>query len=323
MPATGYHDAIASALRVIARAAVLSTTLIVGAAGSLMAQTAGIDPRAKEPDSIFKGTMADMTYPQYEDAVKSGAIAIWALGVIEEHGPHLPLGTDVYVPAKTIEMVRQELSGANIKSVVVPAFYWGVNQVTGAFPGSFNIRPEVMSELMLDVFKSLKKDGLTKVFCISGHGDIAHNRAIYEGVRRGRADAALAGLDIRFVADPFLVQRLALEKSNEAFALTPEGPAPPASPYFDVHAGTGETSMLWAAAPSLVATEMLPTLKPNLIDAVALAEWRKGGESARKITPGGYTGDPSKASAELGARLLANRAKALAQGIRDQVAPGK
>ena len=94
-----------------------------------------------------------------------------------------------------------------------------------------------------------------------------------------------------------------------------DGPAPPPSPYFDVHAGTGETSMLWAAAPNLVATDLLPTLKPNLIDAVALAEWRKGGEHARRITPDGYTGDPSKASAELGTRLLANRAKALAQAI--------
>ena len=320
MPAKGPNNAIPSALRMIVRAVALSVTLFMGAGGSVVGQTASPDARAKEADSIFNGTMAEMTYRQYEDAVKSGAIAIWALGVIEEHGPHLPLGTDVYVPAKTIELVRQELSGANIKSVVVPPFYWGINQATAAFPGSINVRPEVMGELMLDVFKSLKKDGFTKIFCISGHGDIAHNRVIYEGVRRGRADPALAGLEIRFVTNPAMVQRLALEKSNDALAVTSDGPVLPPSPYFDVHAGTAETSMLWAAAPSLVATEMLPTLKPNLIDAVALAEWRKGGEYARKITPDGYTGDPSKANAELGERLLADRAKAFAQAIREQVA---
>ena len=48
--------------------------------------------------SIFKDTIADMTYPEVEQAVRDGAVALWALGVIEQHGPHLPLGTDVYVP---------------------------------------------------------------------------------------------------------------------------------------------------------------------------------------------------------------------------------
>ena len=315
MPAPGNNDTIPHTLRTLGWAALASLMLCFSAGGIALAQTADANSGTKQADSIFKGTMADMTYRQYEDAVKSGAIAIWALGVIEEHGPHLPLGTDVYVPTKAIELARTELRAANIQSVVVPAFYWGVNQVTGAFPGSINVRPEVIGELMLDVFRSLKKDGLTKVFCISGHNDVAHNRALYEGVRRGRADPAVAGLEIRFVTDSFMVQRLALEKSDPALAVIGDGPAPPPSPYFDVHAGTGETSMLWAAAPNLVATDLLPTLKPNLIDAVALAQWRKGGEHARRITPDGYTGDPSKASAELGTRLLANRAKALAQAI--------
>ena len=46
--------------------------------------------------SIFHETMADMTYPEIEAAAKRHAILLWPMGVIEEHGPQLPLGTDIY-----------------------------------------------------------------------------------------------------------------------------------------------------------------------------------------------------------------------------------
>ena len=57
--------------------------------------------------------------------------------------------------------------------VIVPPYYWGVNHVTGSFPGSIDIRPEVMTELMTDVFRSLAKAGFRQVFCITGHYDAA------------------------------------------------------------------------------------------------------------------------------------------------------
>jgi len=46
--------------------------------------------------SIFHETMVDMTFQEVEEAAKRGAIVLWPMGVIEEHGPHLPLGTDIY-----------------------------------------------------------------------------------------------------------------------------------------------------------------------------------------------------------------------------------
>ena len=47
--------------------------------------------------SIFHETMADMTWLEVERAARNGAVVLWGLGVIEEHGPHLPLGTDVCI----------------------------------------------------------------------------------------------------------------------------------------------------------------------------------------------------------------------------------
>jgi creatinine amidohydrolase len=45
--------------------------------------------------SIFHETMADMTFPELVQAAADRAVVLWGLGVIEQHGPHLPLGTDV------------------------------------------------------------------------------------------------------------------------------------------------------------------------------------------------------------------------------------
>jgi creatinine amidohydrolase len=273
--------------------------------------------------SIFTGTIADMTYPAYAAAVKNGAVGLWGLGVVEEHGPHLPLASDIYIPTAVLGMVRERLAAGNIPSVTIPIFYWGVNQVTSAFPGSVNIRPEIMVELMQDVFRSLKKDGLTRVFCISGHNDVAHNRAIYDGVARAAADPSLAGLRVYFVTDPAMVARLGLSGGDANVALADKMPQPPPGQYFDVHAGAGETSMLWSRFPDVVAVDQLSKLKPYLIDAAALSEWRKGGEHAMRITPDGYTGDLSKASPEIGARVLTSRADAIAEAVRTRLAADK
>src|SRR5262249_15785013 len=109
-------------------------------------------PASADPvPSVFAGTLADMTYVELDEAGRRGAVALWALGVMEEHGPPLPLGTDVYVPTAQLLQVQRKLGEKKISSVIVPAYYWGVNHVTGSFPGSIDVRPEVMTELMLDV----------------------------------------------------------------------------------------------------------------------------------------------------------------------------
>ena len=43
---------------------------------------------------IFSDTIAEMTWYEVDQAAKDGAVLLWAFGVIEQHGPHLPLGVD-------------------------------------------------------------------------------------------------------------------------------------------------------------------------------------------------------------------------------------
>ena len=46
--------------------------------------------------SVFTGTIADLTWPEVESAGQRHAIMLLPVAVIEQHGPHLPLATDVY-----------------------------------------------------------------------------------------------------------------------------------------------------------------------------------------------------------------------------------
>jgi creatinine amidohydrolase len=274
------------------------------------------NPAAHAGYSIFHETMADMTYPEVEAASRAGAVLLWGVGVIEQHGPHLPLGTDVYVPAARLRLVRRLLGQRGIQALIMPPFYWGVNYVTGSFPGSFMVRPEIMIELMLDVFRSVRKDGFRTAFCLSGHGEALHNTALDAGVRRARAET---GLNAYVVLSESLCRRLGLEPALPHLVVTPADP--PGGPFMDVHAGNWETSVVWGAYPELVRQEIVPALASTDFSAADLAEWRRGGDVARRKTPHGYLGDPAAADAAEGRRSLEREATAIAEAIARTLAP--
>jgi creatinine amidohydrolase len=259
--------------------------------------------------------MAEMTYVEVEKAARSGAVALWAIGAIEEHGPHLPLATDVYVPTAQLLQVQRRLAEKKINSVIVPAYYWGVNRVTGSFPGSIDVRPEVMTELMTDVFRSLAKAGFRKVFCITGHYDAAHNRAIVDAVRRANS---ASDIKVHYVVPRPLADRVGLKAGDPGFILV-DFPAEIAPAHPDLHAGEAETSMLLSIAPNLVHKEIVPSLKPTDLTSADVATWRKGYEHAKEVTPLGYLGDPASARAANGVVRTERQAAAYADAIAASV----
>lgn len=261
--------------------------------------------------SVFHGTMADMTYPEVDEAAKKGAAVLWGLGVMEQHGPHLPLATDVYMPYALLRRVREELSAKDIESVIMPPFYYGVNHVTGMFPGSFEVRPEIMVELMVDLIKSLRKDGFKDLFCVSGHGDALHNQTILEGVTRGGREA---GINTYFVGAPSFIKRLGLDPADPHVLVTASEVEKP-SKFLDVHAGEFETSTMLSLFPEVVRSEIMLKLKSTDFTIEDLMEWRKGREHALRKTPHGYLGDPARSDPVMGGQLMLSQAALVADAI--------
>ncbi len=272
-------------------------------------------PVASNGYSIFEDTIADMTYPEVREAAKNGAIVLWGLGVIEQHGPHLPLATDVYMPSILLKHVKSLLKEKGVPSVIMPPYYWGINDVTGIFPGTFEVRPSVMIELMIDIVCSLKKDGFQQLYCVSGHGDALHNRTILDGIKRG---AASANLDAYFVGAPSFFKRLGIDPMDP-HALTTSGEVERKSEFMDVHAGKFETSSMRRYFPDVIRQDLISGLKPTNLGPEGLAEWRKGKQFTLKMTPLGYLGDPASSDPKLGEILLAQQSQLVAAAIESRV----
>jgi creatinine amidohydrolase len=262
--------------------------------------------------SIFADTMADMTAGEVAAAASAGAVALWAFGVIEQHGPHLPCGTDVYLPSARLRRIRAILQTQSVPSVIVPPYYWGVNVVSRAFPASPAVRPAVMIELMADVFASLADNGFRHVFCVSGHGDAEHNRTIHAGILRGTADGRIGG---SFLAEAGLARRLGFAATDPHMTLFEHQRGAVPGGFADVHAGAWETSDMLALYPELVRQDVVPTLRSTDFTPEDLEEWRLGEQHSVRKAPHGYVGDPAAANAAQGAASIEAGAQAAAAAI--------
>jgi creatinine amidohydrolase len=248
--------------------------------------------------NIFEETMVHMTYVQIEEAAREGAIVLFPTGVIEEHGPHLPLAVDVYGAYLQSRMVQSELERKGIKSLIAPPFYWGINVATGSFGGSFSCREETMISILFDAMSSLKKWGFDQVFFINHHMDGGHMKALVKAIQTARSEI---GIEAYLVIDPFFLKGLGM-RADEPHLLAYESlfPSGPPSPYLNIHAEGHETSFMWHYLPQLVNEEVWKTLKSTDLKVDDFLVWQKGGMEARKVTPQGYFGDPTTASPERG-----------------------
>lgn len=248
--------------------------------------------------SIFEKTMADMTWQEVEKASRENQIVLFPLGVIEEHGPHLPLGTDSYWSYASCRGILEELSNKGEQALIVPPYYWGINHCTGGFPGTFSVRPETMKAVLWDIFKNLHDWGFNNIFCNNCHGDAIHIRTILEAIKDSRSEF---GLNIRMLVDFYDLSRLGLI-GDEDFILTlnPEYPEEfyagmeeTEKGLFDIHAGGYETACMKHYFSELVNEEVAQNLKSTSLTSRELEQWGKGGEETRTLVPFGYAGNPA------------------------------
>src|SRR5262245_7047087 len=120
-------------------------------------------------NALLADTMAEMTAIAVQAAARRGATALLPVGVIECHGPHLPLGTDTFIALELCRATQRYMAEAQCEAVIAPPFYWGINGVLADFPGSFRVRPETAAALLTDVIHSLLANGFENVLVVSHH----------------------------------------------------------------------------------------------------------------------------------------------------------
>jgi creatinine amidohydrolase len=275
--------------------------------------------------SIFDGTIADMTWVEVEQAAKKRAIMLVPIGVIEQHGPHLPLGTDMYAGYLMCFLMKNELDRLGIATVVAPPYYFGMNETTGMFPGSITIRRESMIAVLTDIFFNYKKFGFSKQFILNHHGDPQHNDAIIQAILSAReedVDAVyvMGGFVQHFIEEAYAsaykkalpLPPHAIIKAEESDK-TKQARVRLTKSEMHVHAEEKETSMIMRWYPDLLRKkDEIKTFKAVTPTAEEFATVLEG--RWRDISPLGYIGDPSVATEENG-ELYAYEAIDIASAI--------
>ncbi len=234
-----------------------------------------------------------LTATDFKQAMQQTGVCVVPLGVVEKHSEHLPLGTDCYI-AHRLSCLAAEKEPA----VVYPSFFFGQIYEARCFPGTINIRPRLLLDLLMDVLDDIGRNGFKKIVLYNGHGGNNH----------------LLG----FLAQCSLWEQKPYELYIPMSRLSPEGEKEwetlVEAPYGG-HAGEYETTLMLGMFPELVKTERIPEkpAKPlgrfDPLPATYNAIWWYADY------PDHYAGDASKANENKGRKLVDLSVDYLAQFI--------
>lgn len=248
--------------------------------------------------SIFQKTMVEDNWKKYENTDIKNIPILFPLGVIEEHGPHLPLGSDIYWSYAMCRLVKEKLNDMKKESVIAPPYYWGINHCTGSFPGTFSLKPQTMRQVLFELFENMSNFSFKQIYCFNYHGDTAHIEAIVDVIKKVNSQL---GICCKLVLNSMDLQLYGWQ-GNENFLLV-VNPQYPMEWFteeesselglLDIHAGAFETAVIKYFCPNLVDLEIAKKLKSTSLDEENLQKWLLGGEVTKNSIPLGYAGNPS------------------------------
>jgi len=264
--------------------------------------------QSSEPPPVLKvhNYLPHMTRPEVEDFLTRSDMVIIPVGALEQHGTHLPIGTD---HLNGVERAKRIALRTDV--LVVPILLPGQSPYHMGFAGTVTLPSTLVQEVYVESVKSLIRHGFRRFLMLNAHGG---NRAITTFiVDRINQETAGIAVDLGAAAAPFM-ERVA------------SGPPPDGSAMLDRHGGTGETSNSMYLIPDLVdldaAVPARLTLPPHLEAmvpdvlagdptalALFLAEGLKDestgkGTASHQMSSTGVWGerDPREATAERGRR---------------------
>jgi creatinine amidohydrolase len=217
-----------------------------------------------------------MTRDEFAEAMREGRWLFLPFGAVEQHGPHLPLGTDLFYAEHICLAVAERVNG-----VVAPGFPYGVCRTMRNFPGTVSLSPDTFTPLLREILREYVRHGARKLVVLAGHAEDAQEGAMREAaLSLVNDDPALTIL----VIGPYAF----LEPIRQRAGLVGT----------DGHAGSIETSEMLAIAEDRVHLDRMPQVtRPRLSRFQVSA-------NPETEFPTGVRGDTSKASRTLGDRTV-------------------
>jgi creatinine amidohydrolase len=243
----------------------------------------------------------ELTCPQFARAVEAcGGVCLLPLGVIEKHGDHLPLGTDLLI-ARDLACRAAEIEPA----IVFPPYFFTQIFEARHTPGTVGIDSRVMYDLLQTTCDEIARNGLKKIILVNGHGGNRYflSHFIMLQLERPRDYVVYLPREDAWLADEALV---------EGWMARVEGQGR------DEHAGEMETSMVLATFPELVDRDAIAPDEGRELGRLAELEEARIYNAVQWYAnfPHHYAGQAEYATAEKGAFLLDHIVQGLANMIR-------
>jgi creatinine amidohydrolase len=218
----------------------------------------------------------ELTAADFRDAIaQSKGVCILPFGILEKHGPHLPLGTDLLnVRYASLHAVQQEFA------VVFPEYYFGQIFEAKHEPGTIAYSRDLQLRLLQETTDEMARNGCKKILIVNGHGG---NESLIPYFAQSQLDKP----------HDYVVYALMGERSR------PGGPAKK-STGVDYHAGENETANTMVSHPELVHIDRAKQESGSDQAHVKLPEDVYTGIWWYGRFPDHYSGDGSVARTELG-----------------------
>ena len=240
--------------------------------------------------------LEELTQPEAEAILRRSATVVIPCGSVEQHGPHLPCGTDIYAAESVAWRLAEELD-----ALMAPIGPLGVTPIHMPFPGTVSLRPATFAAVVEDVCESLIRHGARRFVLVNWHeGNAA---AI------NQTAAAVQGRHVKKVR--FVVVQamwIAYDLFGQAVGLT--------------HAGEIEALAVMADNAELVHLDR--AANPAPAEPAARLDGLRRRRTAypivldiREIAPSGWYGTLEGATPERAARLVAESARKAAEYVRE------
>jgi creatinine amidohydrolase len=226
---------------------------------------------------------AELRHSQIADRLRPESILIQPVGAVEQHGPHLPLVTDLLIADSVSSAVVDEVGEALDLYVLPPLAYTKSNEHAWA-PGSIWLSPTTLLAVLDDLGRSLNGLPTSKLVFLNGHG--GNSSLLNVACRELRLHHGLT----TFLAHPSV-------PPDQGGSSTPDELG------MGIHGGLSETSLVLHLRPDLV--DMAAATR-NVPERLASNQHVRFGGAvtfgwlSNDFGPSGHIGDPTLATAELG-----------------------
>ena len=244
-----------------------------------------------------------IAWPEVSAADAARWIAVLPLAATEQHGPHLPLETDVMIGEAYLARLK-ELLPAELPVSFLPVQRIGISTEHTDYPGTQTLSTEQALREWMALGRSVARSGVKKLVMVTSHG--------------GNSAAMM------LVAQDLRAQHgmLAVTTSWSRFGV-PEGLFSAEELRHGIHGGAVETSIMLARYPQHVRQDAIADFPSSAMAMEKEFRWLSTQRpapfawQAQDLNATGAVGDARQASAEKGERLLEHGARAFSELLRD------